>query len=73
MKFNKTALQLRQAELGLNQTALAELTGISRSSLSTISQRGTCSPVILGKIARALGVSPADLVKEEYDYERPRR
>lgn len=55
MKFNRTALQLRQAELGLNQTALAELTGISRSSLSTISQRGTCSPVILGKIARALG------------------
>lgn len=61
MKINVVALELYQAERGLNRGALAKLAGISRQSLSAIAKRGTCEPVTLGKLSKALGVAPAAL------------
>ena len=65
MKFNTVKLNMMQAELGLTRKAIAERAGISRQNLSTIAQRGTCKPATLGKIAKALGIDPAELAKED--------
>ena len=65
MKISTAQLDRRQAELGLTRKAVAELAGISRQTMSAIAQRGTCEPITLGKIAKALGVDPADLIKED--------
>ena len=55
------ALPLYRQEQELHRRGLS----ISRQTMSTIAQRGTCEPTTLGKIAKALGVDPADLIKED--------
>ena len=64
MTINTTKVNLLKAELRLTNIALAERSGISRQSISTILQRGTCSPINAGKLAAGLGVSVADIVEE---------
>lgn len=65
MKINKLKLDLLQAEREMSCTQLAQKSGISRQNLSTIRQRGTCSVLSAAKIAKALGVDPAEIIETE--------
>lgn len=65
MTISTPKVELLQAEQGLTNAVLAERSGISRQSVSTILRRGTCSPVNAGKLARGLGVSVADIIEKE--------
>ncbi len=65
MTISATKINLLKAEQRLTNSALAERSGISRQSISTILLRGTCSPITAGKLARGLGVSVADIIREE--------
>lgn len=65
MKLNVLAIKKAMAEKGMNITALAKLTGISRQSVGTILARGTCSIVNAGLIAGALGAEIEEIWKEE--------
>ena len=38
---------------------------MSRQNFSTVRTRGTCTAVTLGKIARALGVDPLEIMEQE--------
>lgn len=62
MTINTLKIDLLKAEHGLTNTALAERSGISRQSISTILQRGTCSPINAGRLARGLGVPVTDII-----------
>lgn len=65
MTISATKINLLKAEQRLTNSALAERSGISRQSISTILLRGTCTPITAGKLARGLGVSVADIIREE--------
>lgn len=67
MKLNKFKLYLLQAEQGLTGAELAKKAGMSRQTFSTVRQRGTCTPITAGKIARALGVPIEALMMNEED------
>lgn len=66
MKLDISKLRLLQLEAGLpTQGAFAEAAGITRQTLSTILNRGSCSLPTLAKLAAALHVDPAALIKED--------
>lgn len=65
MKISRKKIEVLQAQHGYNYSQLAEVVGVSRQNLSAILGRGTCRPDTAGKIAHALGVDPADIIKEE--------
>lgn len=65
MEISAKKIETVMAERGLTQTALAERTGISRQSVSSIIRRGTCAPVNAGKLAAGLGVTVTDILKGE--------
>lgn len=65
MKIDTKKVVLILAEQGLTKTALAERSGMSRQNISTILGRGTCEPATAGKLAKGLGVSVAEITKEE--------
>lgn len=48
---------------GVTRAELSKRSGISRQSVSCILQRGTCSTVNAGKIARALGVDVTEIME----------
>lgn len=62
MKLNKNKVFLLRAEQGLTVGALAEKAGVSRRDLSADKKVGAKS---LGKIAKALGVKPEEIVMTE--------
>src|ERR687894_2828370 len=49
---------------GLSQRRLAELAGVSNTSVWKIEQGGGANPATLKKLADVLGVRPTDLLKE---------
>lgn len=65
MKLNIHKIKLIMAERGLSVSAYSALCGISRQNVSTIMTRGTCEPRTAGKLAKGLGVSVCEIVKEE--------
>ena len=65
LKISKSKLDLLLAEKGINLTALAERSGISRQSISTIRGRGTCTPCTAAKLAKGLGVPVAEIIETE--------
>lgn len=65
MTIDRVRIELTLAEKGWTKADLAERSGISRQSVSTITRRGTASPRNVGRIARALGVAPADIIRKE--------
>ena len=64
MFINTQRIETILAERGLTKKALAESCGISAQNVSTIIRRGTCEPKTIGKLARGLGVSVAEIIKE---------
>ncbi len=65
MKINTLTIKMEMAKQGLTGTALAGLSGISRQNISTILGRGTCSVINAGKLAGALGMELAEIIKED--------
>lgn len=65
MKLNTRKIKLLLAERGMAQTDLAIMCGVHRQQLSVILSRGTCTLKTLGRIARALGVDVAEIIKME--------
>ena len=65
MKIDRIKIKLAIAQKEMNQTEFAEKCGISRQSICAILGRGTCSIANVGKIAKALGIEPQEIIKEE--------
>lgn len=65
MKLNTTKIALILADREMTRAALAERCGLSRQNISTILARGTCEPKTMGKLAKGLGIDPAELIKED--------
>lgn len=67
MKLDRKKFDLASARACMSINDIAEKTGIPRRTISNVAlERGT-SPTTLGKIARALGVDPLDIIKETED------
>lgn len=67
MKLDTHKITLVLAEQAMTKTALAERSGISRQSISTIMGRGTCSPPTAGKLAKGLGVSLTEIIPSQLE------
>lgn len=65
MRISKLSIQFYMAEKKLTVKSLAEKIGMMPQNLSNIISRGSCKPITAGRIADALGVSVAEIVKEE--------
>lgn len=65
MKISRKKIEIQQARSGLSSVQIAELCNTSVQVISRALQKGACNPVTLGKIARALGVDPVDIVEGE--------
>lgn len=65
MKLNTWKIKLILAEKGMNQADLAVKCGVNRQQINEILSRETCSLKTLGRLAKALGVSVAEIVKED--------
>ncbi len=57
-------LQELRVNQGLSQRRLAQLAGISNTSVWKIEQGGGANPATLKKLADVLGVRPVDLLKK---------
>lgn len=57
MKISKQQIELLMAMQNLSAGQLAERSGISRQSVSTIKTRGTCTTTTAAKLAKGLGCS----------------
>lgn len=65
LKVNRWKFDVACARACMIISDIANETGIRRQTVANVAlERGT-SPVTLGKIARALGVDPLDIIKEE--------
>ena len=65
MKINKKSLQLAMARACLNRRELAEKAGIPEPTLQGAISRCSVRPATLGKIARALGCDPEEIIINE--------
>lgn len=65
MKLDKYKIQVILAAQEMNQTDLAVKIGVSRQQVNELLARGTCTLKTLGRIAKALGVPVAEIVKED--------
>lgn len=63
MRFDSSKVRLLQGEK--TQSEMAEKIGITRTWYSTILSKGSASPSTIIKIAKALGVNPQEIVKED--------
>ena len=66
MKINTKAFELALANASMNRRDLAKKSGVAESTMSrTICGKGDTMPKTIGKLAVALGVSPADIIESE--------
>lgn len=65
MKISNRKIKTLMAMQALTTKALAERMNTQANNLSTVLTRGTCLPETAIRIADALGVSVAEIVKEE--------
>ena len=65
MKLDTKRIKVLLAELEMNQVELASVLGVAPQAISAILIRKTCTLDTLGKISKALGVSPAEIIKED--------
>lgn len=62
MRINVQKIETILARDCLTRTEVSKRSGISRQSVSCILQRGTCSTVNAGRLARALGVDVTEIM-----------
>lgn len=48
----------------MTQGNLAEMAGVSRATINSALLKGSCSTTTAGKIAKALGVDPIDIIED---------
>lgn len=65
MKLNVRNIEIKMAEQGLTQTALATNCGMCATVISRAVKRGTADPKTVGKLARGLGVPVAEVIADE--------
>lgn len=65
MKANRKALELAMARACMDSAALSETAGMPRPTVNNVISGRSVRPSTLGKIAKALGVDPADIVETE--------
>ena len=65
MRISKSKLALAMLNAGITSIKdLAEVSGVSINTLSRSNNGGSVKLPALGRIARALGVDPADIIQE---------
>lgn len=64
MEVDMDRLQELRINQGLSQRRLADLAGVSNTSVWKIEQGGGANPATLKKLADVLGVRPTDLLKK---------
>ena len=64
MTISTKRIETILADKRMTKTALADLCGVSRQSISTLLRRGTCEPRTAGKLAEGLGVPLNDILEE---------
>ena len=65
MKIRSGKIRNLMAEKLMTQKDIAAAASVSRATVNVTLQRGSCSIVTVGKIAKALGVDPAEIVEME--------
>ncbi|MBS5064556.1 MAG: helix-turn-helix transcriptional regulator [Hungatella hathewayi] len=63
MRISKTKVSLLMAKHLINQLTLADKAGVSRQTLSAVMNGRNCRPELLGKISKALGVEPEEIIE----------
>ena len=63
MRLNITKVRLLMAKLLISQASLAAKAGISRQTMSAVMNGRNCRPELLGKISKALGVEPEEIIE----------
>lgn len=67
MKINVFKMQILMGERGLTIKKLAELSGVSRQTISRIISGKGCTPQVAYKIATALDQELSQIVKEDVE------
>lgn len=67
MKINVFKIQILMGERGLTIKKLAELSGVSRQTISYIISGKGCTPQVAYKIATALDQELSQIVKEDVE------
>lgn len=65
MKISATRIKKLMGASLMNQGQLAQAAGVSRVTINTALLKGSCSTQTAGKIAKALGVAPVDIIEKE--------
>ena len=65
MKVNRQKLELAMARACLDSAELATVAQMPRPSLNNAISGKSIRPATLGKIAKALGVDPAEIIETE--------
>lgn len=65
MKLDRKKLDLAKARACMSTTQVVEKSGVPRGTYNTVMSRDSVRPETVGKIAKALGVDPAEIIKEE--------
>lgn len=65
MKVDRSKLEMIQAKLNLTSKELIQKTGISSTTYCKIKSNKSVSPLVVGKIARALDCEVETLAKKE--------
>lgn len=63
MRLNRTKVSLLMAKQIISQAAVADEAGISRQTMSAVMNGRNCRPELLGKISKALGVEPEEIIE----------
>lgn len=63
MKIDRNKVQLLLSKGFFTQVTLAKEAGISRQTLSAVMNGRNCRPELLGKISKALGVEPEEIIE----------
>jgi putative transcriptional regulator len=67
MRINRKAMICIMLEKNMNVNGLAQKSGISRSTISSIKHGKSCTDSTVGKIAKALDVPVENLIDMETD------
>lgn len=65
MKISKRKITALMGAKLMTQVKLAEVAGVSRATINSALLKGSCSIQTVGKIAKALGVDPMEIIKIE--------
>lgn len=65
MNINTRRIKQHMCANLMTQLQLAQAAGVSRATVNCTLLKGSCSIQTVGKIAKALGVSPAEIIEME--------